>query len=125
MTANFFLLTAVTALVFGIFALFFGLTFGAHPLALTGVVLLGILGFVAIGTLFSAISSRTSMGDTLLPILVFPLLIPVIIYGVTATATLFAGRPVEEVDGNIRMLGAFAAVSVFAGAGLFRYVVEE
>lgn len=125
MTANFFLLTAVTALVFGIFALFFGLTFGAHPLALTAVVLLGILGFVAIGTLFSAISSRTSMGDTLLPILVFPLLIPVIIYGVTATATLFAGRPVEEVDGNIRMLGAFAAVSVFAGAGLFRYVVEE
>jgi heme exporter protein B len=123
--ANFLLLAAVTALVFGVFALFFGLTFGRHPLALAAVVLLGILGFVAIGTLFSAISTRTTMGETLLPILVFPLLIPVIIYGVTATSTLFAGLGVSEVDGNIRMLGAFAVAALAAGAGLFRYVVEE
>lgn len=123
--ANFLLLTAVTALVFAVFALFFGISFGGHPLALVGVVLLGIAGFVAIGTLFSAISARTSMGDTLLPILVFPLLIPVIIYGVTATSRLFQGLPVSEVDGNIRMLGAFAVVALAAGAGLFRYVVEE
>lgn len=123
--ANFIILTVVTVLVFGVFALFFGLEFGGHPLALSGVVLLGILGFVATGTLFSAISAGTTMGDTLLPILVFPLLIPLIIYGVTATSSLFAGLPVSEVDGNIRMLGAFAAVALFAGAGLFRYVVEE
>lgn len=123
--ANFLILTVVTILVFAVFALFFGLEFGRHPLALAGVVLLGILGFVAIGTLFSAISARTSMGDTLLPILVFPLMVPVIIYGVTATSSLFAGLPASEVDGNIRMLGAFAAVALAAGAGLFRYVVEE
>ncbi len=123
--ANFVLLLAVTTLVFAVFALFFGLTFGRNPGALAGVVMLGILGFVAIGTLFSAISAQTSMGETLLPILVFPLLIPVIIYGVTATSSLFAGLPVSEVDGNIRMLGAFAVVALAAGAGLFRYVVEE
>jgi heme exporter protein B len=123
--ANFIILTVVTALIFGVFALFFGLEFGGQPVALTGVVLLGILGFVAIGTLFSAISSGTTMGDTLLPILVFPLLIPLVIFGVTATSSLFAGLPVSEVDGNIRMLGAFAAVALFAGAGLFRFVVEE
>lgn len=123
--ANFIILTVVTVLVFAVFALFFGLEFGGHPLALSGVVLLGILGFVAIGTLFSAISAGTTMGDTLLPILVFPLLIPLIIYGVTATSSLFAGLPASEVDGNIRMLGAFAAVALFAGAGLFQYVVEE
>ena len=123
--ANFIILTVVTGLIFGVFALFFGLEFGGHPVVLTGVVLLGILGFVAIGTLFSAISSGTTMGDTLLPILVFPLLIPLVIFGVTATSSLFAGLPVSEVDGNIRMLGAFAAVALFAGAGLFRFVVEE
>ena len=123
--ANFILLAAVTILVFGVFALFFGLQFGDHPLALAGVVFLGILGFVAIGTLFSAISAGTSMGDTLLPILVFPLLIPVVIYGVSATSSLFQGLPVSEVDGNIRMIGAFAVVALAAGAGLFQYVVEE
>jgi len=123
--ANFVLLSAVTLLVFAIFALFFGLRFGEHPGALAGVVLLGIVGFVAIGTLFSAISARTSMGDTLLPVLVFPLLIPVVIYGVTATSSLMAGLPVSEVDGNLRMLGAFAVVGLAAGAGLFRFVVED
>lgn len=123
--SNLILLTAVTALVFGVFALFFGLGLGDHPLALIAVVLLGIVGFVATGTLFSAISTRTTMGETLLPILVFPLLLPVIIFGVTATSRLFAGLPVSEVDGNIRMLGAFAVVSLTAGALLFRYVVEE
>ncbi len=123
--ANFILLTAVTILVFGVFTLFFGLQLGGHPLALAGVVLLGILGFVAIGTLFSAMSARTSMGESLLPILVFPLLIPVVIYGVTATSRLFQGLPVSEVDGNIRMLGAFAVVALAVGAGLFRFVVEE
>lgn len=123
--SNFIVLAVVTALVFGVFALFFGLRFGRSPMTLAVVVLLGILGFVAVGTLFSAISARTSMGDTLLPILVFPLLIPMVIYGVTATSSLFAGLPVSEVDGNIRMLGAFAVVALAAGAGLFRYVVEE
>lgn len=123
--SNLIILAVVTGLVFAVFALFFGLQLGEHPLALLAVVLLGIVGFVATGTLFSAISTRTTMGDTLLPILVFPLLLPVVIFGVTATSRLFAGLPVSEVDGNIRMLGAFAVVSLTAGALLFRYVVEE
>jgi heme exporter protein B len=123
--SNLIILLVVTALVFGVFALFFGLRLGDHPVALAVVVLLGIVGFVATGTLFSAISTRTTMGETLLPILVFPLLLPVVIFGVTATSRLFAGLPVSEVDGNIRMLGAFAVVSLTAGALLFRYVVEE
>lgn len=123
--ANIVLLTAVTLLVFGVFALFFDLSLGGHPLALGCVVFLGIIGFVSIGTLFSAMSARSSMGETLLPILVFPLVIPVVIYGTTATSGLFQGLPVSEVDGNIRMLAAFALVALAAGAGLFRYVVEE
>jgi heme exporter protein B len=123
--ANFLLLSVVTALVFGVFALFFDLSLGEHPLALAAVVSLGILGFVATATLFSAMSARSTMGETLLPILVFPLLIPVVIYGATATNSLFQGLPVSEVDGNIRMLAAFALVALAAGAGLFRFVVEE
>lgn len=123
--SNFLLLTVVTLGVFGVFALFFGLDFGNHPFVLCGVVLLGILGFVAIGTLFSAISARTTMGETLLPILMFPLLVPLVIYGVTATSSLFAGLPISEVDGNLRMLGGFALGALTAGSLLFRYVVED
>ena len=123
--ANFILLMVVVALVFVVFGIFFDLRFGSEPLVLTTVMLLGVLGFVAIGTLFSAISHRTTMGETLLPILVFPLLVPVVIFGVTATARLFVGRPVAEVSGNVRMLAAYAIVGLVSGVVLFRYVVEE
>ena len=65
------------------------------------------------------------MGETLLPVLVFPLLVPMVIYGVGTTTRLMNGRPFDEVEGNIRMLGAFALAAVAAGAVLFRYVVED
>ncbi len=123
--ANFILLYIVSILVVAVFMLFFGLDLGTSPLALAGVLALGCLGFVALGTLFSAVSSGTHMGETLLPILVFPLLLPMVIYGTTATGRLLGGRPVTEVAGNLRMLGAFALVALFAGAGLFRFVVED
>lgn len=123
--ANFILLMIVTGVVFAVFALFFDLSYGRHPWILAWVVALGIMGFVALGTLFSAISARSTMGEALLPILVFPLLVPVVIYGVTATRRLFAGLPASEVWGNVRMLGAFAILALGAGSWLFKHVVEE
>lgn len=123
--ANFVLLYVVALLVVAVFTLFFGLDLGTSPGMLALTLALGALGFVALGTLFSAVSSGTHMGETLLPILVFPLLVPMVIYGVSATGRLLAGRPLDEVSGNLRMLAAFAVLALFAGAGLFRYVVEE
>jgi len=123
--ANFVLLYIVALLVVAVFMLFFNLELGSNPGLLALTLALGALGFVALGTLFSAVSSGTHMGETLLPILIFPLLVPMIIYGVSATARLLADRPVSEIAGNLRMLGAFATLGVGAGAVLFRYVVEE
>ena len=54
---------------------------------------LGSLGFVALATLFAAIATGTSMAETLLPILVFPLLLPMVVFGVGSTGRLIAGRP--------------------------------
>ena len=123
--ANFVLLLVVSVLVLCVFTLFFGLTWGSHPLALLGSLALGALGFVSLGTLFSAVTVGTRMGETLLPILVFPLLVPMVIFGAGATGRLLADRPLAEVAGNLRMLGAFALVAVAAGAVLFRFVVED
>ncbi|MGD2069097.1 MAG: heme exporter protein CcmB [Gemmatimonadota bacterium] len=122
---NFVLVLAVSLLILAVFGLFFSLDYGSSPGVLVLVVALGVLGFVALGTLFAAVSWGTSMGETLLPVLLFPLLVPMVIYGVSATGRLLAGRPVAEVAGNIRMLAAFALLAVAAGAGLFRFVVEE
>jgi heme exporter protein B len=123
--SNFALLYVVALLVLGVFMLFFGLEIGSSPVAVLLALALGSLGFVALGTLFAAVSSGTRLGETVLPILVFPLLVPMVIYGAGATGRLLAGRPVAEVAGNLRMLGAFALVALGAGAALFRFVVED
>lgn len=123
--ANFVLLYLISLLVLGVFALFFGLRLGPNLGWIVFVLGLGSLGFVALGTLFAAIASGTTMGETLLPVLVFPLLVPMVVYGVGSTDRLIVGRPFAEVDGNIRMLGAFAVAALAAGAALFRFVVEE
>ena len=122
---NFILLSVMVALVFLVFGAFFNLQFSGNRLTLFGVVAWGVLGFVSLTTLFSAMATRSSMGESLLPVLVFPLLVPVVFFGTTATDRLFAGRPIGEVSGNLRMLAAFAIIFTVAGAGLFRFVIEE
>ena len=123
--SNFVLLYVVSLLVVAVFMLFFGMELGTSPAVLGLVLALGALGFVALGTLFAAVSSGTRMGETLLPMLLFPVLVPMIVFGAGATARLLAGRPVSEVAGSIRMLAAFALMVVAAGAVLFRFVVED
>ncbi len=123
--ANFVLLYAMSLLVLGVFAVFFGLEVGSNFPWVALVLGVGALGFVALGTLFAAVSTGTNMGETLLPVLLFPLLVPMVIYGVGTTTRLIAGRPFDEVEANVRMLGAFALAAVAAGAVLFRYVVED
>ena len=122
---NFVLLSVMVALVFLVFGMFFGLTFAGSLVSLVGGVASGVLGFVALTTLFSAMTTRSSMGEGLLPVLIFPLLVPVIVNGTTATNRVFAGRPCAEVDGNLRMLAAFAIGSTVVCAWLFRFVIEE
>ena len=122
---NFVLLSVMVALVFAVFGLFFDLRFPGNPVMLVAVVALGVLGFVSLTTLFSAMATRTSMGESLLPVLIFPLLVPVVVYGTAATDRMFAGRPIAEISGNLRMLAAFAIIFTVAGAGLFRFVIEE
>ena len=123
--SNSVLLVLVVLLVLFVFGLFFGLSYGVHLLSLFAVLALGVIGFVALATLFAAVTGGTSMGETLLPVLVFPLLVPMVIYGVSATGRLLVGRPWAEVGGNVRLLAAFTLVSLLAGAVLFRHVVEE
>ena len=112
-------------IVLGVFALFFSLDLGPHPFWVVAVLALGAFGFVALTTLFAAVTTATTMGETLLPILVFPLLLRWWVYGVGATSRLMAARPLSEVEGNLRILAAFAFMAVAAGSVLFRFVVED
>lgn len=123
--ANFVLIGLVTVLAMGAFGIIFGAPVFSRPVPLLLIFGFGMLGFTALGTFFSAISLRSTMGSTLLPILMFPLLVPMVVFGVTATSRIFAGRPIADVTGMVRLLAAFALIALFGGAALFRFVTEE
>jgi heme exporter protein B len=74
---------------------------GHHPLRhpLTGhwvlvlVVFLGTFGFVTLGTFYASMASRSRAREVLLPLLLFPMLVPVLVAAVEGTASLLAGDP--------------------------------
>jgi len=123
--ANLLILLLVVAVIFPVYGLFFQAAFTGSLTALVGVVVLASIGFMALGTLFSAVTAHTRLGDTLLPILLLPLMIPIVIFAATATQRLLIGRPVEEVAANLRMLLAFDLIYLAVCTALFRYVVDE
>jgi heme exporter protein B len=66
-----------------------------RPMLLLGLLLSGTFGFLAVGTLFAAMLTRARSRDVLLPVLLYPVTIPVIIAGVRGTAALAAPAPDE------------------------------
>src|SRR5690606_13316455 len=90
------LLAAAELLLVPLVALLFdaGVLF-ARPLLLVAILAAGTLGFAAVGTLFAAMLVRARSRDVLLPVLLYPITIPVIIAGVRATAAL--ARPAPDV----------------------------
>jgi heme exporter protein B len=87
------------------------------------IVLLGTLGIAAVGTLFSAMAAATRARELLLPILVFPLIVPVVIAAVRATGTLLA--PVANDPPWLGLIVAFDVIFLSVSMLTFEYVVEE
>jgi heme exporter protein B len=82
------LLAAVELIIVPLTALMFQAHLFAYPVLLLGLLATGTLGFAAVGTLFAAMLGRTRSRDVLLPVLLYPITIPVIIAGVRGTAAL-------------------------------------
>ena len=74
---------------------------------MAGLLLTGTLGFAAVGTLFAAMLVRTRSRDVLLPILLYPITVPVIIAGVRGTAALL------QPDVDLPMARAWLSMLVF------------
>lgn len=88
------------------------------------VVLLGTLGFCAVGTLFSALIASTRTREALLPVLLLPVVLPVVIGSVEGTALVLQAKPLGDLLPWLGVLAAFDAVFLSTGALLFDYVLE-
>jgi heme exporter protein B len=125
LAANLAIVLCVELVIFPVYALFFGLRYAGALGGLALVVVLATVGFMALGTLFSAMAAHSRLGDTLIPILLLPLLIPVVIFAASATQRLLVGRPFAEVESSVRMLLAFDLIFLFVCTAAFGAVMEE
>ena len=84
------LMFAVELMLLPLVALFFQMPLERHPLMVFGLLAAGTAGYASIGTLFAAMLARTRTRDVLLPLLLYPMSVPVIIGGVRGTAAALA-----------------------------------
>jgi len=89
------LMLAVQAILVPMIAFLFQAPFFASPFLLLTLLVLGSLGFASVGTVFAAMLVRARSRDVLLPVLLYPITIPVMIAGVLGTAALLQD-PVDE-----------------------------
>ena len=93
--------------------------------SLLGIIVLGTAGLSAPGTLYAAMTAQVRGRQTLLPLLLFPLVVPVLLAAVKATSLLILGDPMGQVRPWAMLLTAFAVVHWSVGGLLFDRVVED
>lgn len=114
-------------LVQGVTAAALGVAFDVpvldHPAALGAILVLGAVGISGAGTLFGAVAVRTRFRELVLPLLLLPLLVPVVIAAVRATAALLEDATLTAAP--MRLLVVADAILWIASYVLFEFVLDE
>jgi heme exporter protein B len=124
MLANFIYMALAEIVLVPVFAVLYNISLEGVIGRLILVLALGTLGLVITGTVFSAVSAHARMRELLLPLLLLPILAPLLIAAVEATASLLADPP--ELDRTwVLFLAGFDTVFLTASWLLCDYLVEE
>jgi heme exporter protein B len=113
----------VEAIVLPVYSLLYSIDL--LDMRLVGVILLGSAGYVAVGTLLASMAVQARTRDVLLPILLFPVAIPVLVAAVKASGALLKGLPGAEISPWINLLVAYDVIFVSVALMVFDSVVEE
>ncbi len=89
------------------------------------VILLGSVGYTAVGTLLSAMSVQTRTRDVMLPILLFPIILPVLIAAVRASGGYLQNLPFDQILPWLNLLIVYDVIFIAIAFMIFDYVVEE
>jgi heme exporter protein B len=121
---NMMFLTLMVAIVVAAGIVLFGITIPAAWPSLLGVLALGIVGLVVLGTFYASMASRSRAREVLLPLLLFPMLVPVLIAATTASKALLGADVMHEAGAWIRLLVAYDLVFLTATFIAFEHVIE-
>ncbi len=89
------------------------------------VLFLGTYGFAAVGTVFSAMAVNTRAREVMLPILLFPVLLPVLVAGVKMTGALIDGETIGSVANWLQLVAVYDVGFTVVAYLTFGFVVEE
>ena len=117
-----FMLT-VEVIVLPVYSFLYGINL-FHP-ALLAVILLGSIGYTAVGTLLATMSVQTRTRDVLLPILLFPVVLPVLIAAVKASGGILTGDDPASIMPWVNMLLVYNVIFIAAAFMSFEFIVQE
>lgn len=123
--ANMIYLLVVTVCMLPLFSIWFRIDIATHVVPLSVILLLGMLGFSAVGTFFSTLASNTRMREVMLPLLFLPISVPLTIGSVYATAVVLDGKRFAEIADYLTLIVIFDVIFIVVAVLTFDYIVEE
>lgn len=120
---NFLMMLFLTALVIPLYSVLYNQSMFIP--GFIAILLLGSWGYTAAGTLIAGMTVQTRMRDLLLPILLFPLLMPINMAVVKAAGGILAGMPGSEINIWIQLLVVYDLIVSVVGVLIFEYVIQE
>ncbi len=123
LVGTFLFMVVMEAMLLPVFAVLYNFSLFIPSLLL--IAALATLGFAAVGTLFSAMAVNTRSRDIMLPLLLLPVVVPVIIAAVEATAAILEGATFGELGRWWQLLLTFDVIFLIISSFLFGAVLEE
>ncbi len=125
LVGNILFMLVAEAVILPLFGVLYNLEIWPWLPGLALVALLGTVGFSAIGTLLAAMTAHLRAREVMLPLLLFPLTVPVILGAVHASDALLAGRGLGDAMHWVKLLAAFDVIFLVACPLAFEFVLEE
>ncbi|MFT4578605.1 MAG: heme exporter protein B [Nitrospinales bacterium] len=123
--SNLIFLSIMELFILPLFMIFFNIDLLSHLGPLLVVVFLGTLGFCALGTLLSSLSSNLKTREIMLPILLYPLLIPIIIAAVRMTGQILDGTELSDMMKWIGLTASFDIIYIGVSIMTIDHILEE
>ncbi len=125
MLSNLLFLLIMEAFVLPVFMVFFNVEVLPHLVPLVAVILMGTLGFSALGTLLSSLASNLKTREIMLPILLYPLMVPVAIGSVRLTGQILHGKPVADMMNWVGLILCFDIIYISVAIMTIDSILEE
>ena len=122
--ANFVFVGAMLAVVVIAAIVLFQVQIPARWPSLVAILVLGAVGLTTLGTFYAAMASRSRAREVLLPLLLFPMLVPVLLAAMEATKALLGGNAMSDAGAWARLLLVFDVIFLVATFLVFESVIE-